>query len=321
MEITGELVLGRGAILQLELERAALLEEALGEPMSACALYERIARDSGDEAATRLANERLEALLEGNGCWERLRALLVERLPTLSSDRQLGERERIASICRDRLQDLAGCAEQLEAIAGLVTDRVHVWQQLQEIYAHELDRPADWLRVVEAELEAGPQPAREIGLRVGAARLLLDDARRPDGRDSGEAHLHYERVVALAPTHAEAVEVLAHHYAHTDRPRSVARVLEARIEHRDQLIRAPLQLEAHAAVVHLDVVTRVRLRAGALEERRVDGARRADEAARQRPFVAAEAPVAARLGDEHRAQVVGRHLEDRRLGVGRCIAA
>ena len=214
----------------MQLERASLLEEVLGEPLRACDLYDEILETHADTPEAATAATRLEALLEASGEWRRLRERLTRQLDGLDDEAQATLRERIAAICRDRLQDVAGCAEQLEAIAALAPDRVHVWQQLGEIYAHELDRPADWMRVVEAELATGAAPERERALRVAAARLLLDDDRRPADRDADEAYGHYERVLALHPTHAEAAEVLALHYAAVDRPEDTVRILERRLE-------------------------------------------------------------------------------------------
>ncbi len=213
----------------MHLERASLLEEVLGEPLLACDLYEEIIRTDGESDNAELASLRLESLLDSSGQWERLRDRLVARVGDLPEEEQATLRERIAAICLDRLHDIAGCANQLEAIAEIVTDRVHVWQQLGEIYARELDRPSDWLRVVEAELDAGPEPERELSLRVAAARLYLDDERRPGDRTVAEAYGHYERVLEIHPSHAEAAEVLAMHFAASGRPDETVRILESRL--------------------------------------------------------------------------------------------
>jgi tetratricopeptide (TPR) repeat protein len=218
-----------GRKLAMHLERASLLEEVLGEPLRACDLYEEIIQTYGETNEAATASLRLDSLLESSGQWERLRDRLVARVNDLRQEEQATLRERIAAICLDRLHDIAGCAEQLEAIAEIVTDRVHVWQQLGEIYAHQLDRPGDWLRVVEAELDADPTSERELSLRVAAARLCLDDERRPNDRDAVEAYGHYERVLALHPTHAEAAEVLAQHFSSEGRPAETVRILEQRL--------------------------------------------------------------------------------------------
>ena len=213
------------------LERATILEETLGESHAACDLYEEILQELGDTPAADTADHRLEALLEATGQWARLRDRLIERAASFPEDEEAALREQIATICRDRLHDTPACAEQLERIAELKSDRVHVWQQLADIYANELDRPADWLRVVEAELDSEPDAEREFNLRVNAARLCLDDARCPDGHDASEAYAHYERVLSLDPTHAEAAEVLAMHFASAGRSQDTARILSARLEH------------------------------------------------------------------------------------------
>lgn len=212
------------------LERATILEETLGEAHAACDLYEEILREQGDTPAADTADRRLESLLESTGQWARLRDRLEERAADLSVDEEATLREQIATISRDRLHDISACAEQLELIAPLKSDRVHIWQQLADIYANELDRPADWLRVVEAELESEPDAEREFNLRVNAARLCLDADRCPDGHDANEAYTHYERVLSFDPTHPEAAEVLAIHYASEGRSEDTARILSSRLE-------------------------------------------------------------------------------------------
>ncbi len=213
----------------MHLECASLLEEVLGEPLRAAELYEEIMRDCPNAEEAETASIRLEILFESNGLWERLRDRLISRVDGLPEDEEATLRERIAAICLDRLHDIAGCASQLEVIAGVVSDRVHVWQKLAELYANELDRPADWLRVTEAELETEPSAERELTLRVAAARLLLDDDRRPQQRDPSEAYPHYERVLALHPTHPEAAEVLALHFSSEGRHEDTVRILEERL--------------------------------------------------------------------------------------------
>lgn len=216
---------------EIDLERARLLEEALGETAEACDLLEAILGEFGEsesDAAVE-ADRRLEALLESTAQWGRLRDHLLSRAESLPPVEQIQLREQLATLCRDRLHDVAACAEQLEFIADTVTDRVHVWQQLEEIYGHQLDRPADWLRVVRAELECDPEPEREFMLRVGAARLCLDRDRRPRETETSEAYAHYERVIALEPGHPEASEVLALHYTNEGREADTLRILDGRL--------------------------------------------------------------------------------------------
>ena len=213
----------------MQLERASLFEEVLGEPLRAVELFEEIAREHDGSEEANVASQRLECVLESNGLWERLRDRLIARVDGLPEEEEATLRERIAAICIDRLHDIAGCASQLEVIADLVSDRVHVWQKLAELYAGDLDRPTDWLRVTEAELEAQPEADREVSLRIAAARLLLDDERRPEDRDSEEAYPHYERALELHPTHPEAAEVLAVQFSSAGRHEDTARILETRL--------------------------------------------------------------------------------------------
>lgn len=213
----------------LQLERARLHEENLGEPEVACDVYAALLADHPEAPSADEADQRLELLLESTGQWQRLKSHLAARADRLPAAEEATLRETLAVLCRDRLHDAGGCAEQLERVAALSPDRVHVWQQLEEIYAGPLDRPADWLRVVEAELDAGPDADRAMQLHIAAARLCLDAERRPEGRDEALAYEHYERVLALRPGHAEAAEVLALHFEKTDRPARAAEVLEGRL--------------------------------------------------------------------------------------------
>ena len=153
-----------------ELERAELLEEVLGRPHEACDVYEDLLQSVPDSAAAVLARARLESLCEATGQWPRLHRLLLARLTVTTEPERTALRERIAEICRDQLQDPVGCAAQLEAIAAAHPDRVSVWQQLQDLYMRVLERPADWLRVAEAELERrDPAPGSRCASRWAAS--------------------------------------------------------------------------------------------------------------------------------------------------------
>jgi len=211
------------------LERAQLLEEVLGQPHAACDVYASILETAPGSAAAVLARARLESLCEATGQWARLHQLLVARVADLPDAERTPLRERIAEICRDQLQDPAGCAAQLEAIAAAHPERVPVWQRLQDLYTRVLDRPDEWLRVAQAELASVPTPRRELALRVAIGRLLLDGARRPRDRSARDAIGHYERAHQLDPSHAEAAELLVGHYQRAERPADVARVLEAHL--------------------------------------------------------------------------------------------
>ena len=215
---------------EIHFERAQILEESLGETVQACDLYESIIRDFPQAEVAAPAAERLEFLLESSGEWTRLRTLLLGRLEDTSTTDRPALRERIAVLCRDRLRDFVGCAEQLEELAKVDDGDGHVWQQLEHIYAAELDRPADWLRVVEAELNTEPSNDREFTLRTTAARLFLDDERRPSGRNANEALPHFERIQEMDPAHEEATEYLAAHFQSQNRPEETARVLEDRLQ-------------------------------------------------------------------------------------------
>ncbi len=215
---------------KLHFERAQLLEESLNEPVQACDIYESITRDFPSSEVAATASQRLEFLLESSGEWTRLCTLLRGRVDDVSDEDRPALRERIAILCRDRLHDFVGCSEQLEELAKADEGDAQVWQQLEHIYAADLDRPADWLRVVEAELKTEPAREREFTLRTTAARLFLDETRRPEGRSASEALDHFIRVQEMDPAHEEATEYLADYFQKQGRPEETARILEDRLQ-------------------------------------------------------------------------------------------
>ncbi|MEZ4330923.1 MAG: tetratricopeptide repeat protein [Myxococcota bacterium] len=239
----------------LALERAQLLEEVLGRPEEACDVYASMVAESADAETADRARDRLEALCESTGQWVRLRELLEGRLAATPEPERTAIRLRLASICRDRLQDPAGCAGQLEAVVATRPERVEIWQQIQDLHLRVLDRPADWLRVAQAELSSVPTPRRELVLRIAMGRLLLDASRRPQHADLDDAIEHYERAFQLDPSHAEAAEVLARHYDRTHRPEELVRVLEAHLAQLDEARIADRDdLRLRLARVHLDAL-------------------------------------------------------------------
>ncbi|MHA7839004.1 MAG: tetratricopeptide repeat protein, partial [bacterium] len=217
--------------LAMHFERASLLEESLGEPLGACDLLEACTRESTSATLAREACDRLEELLESLGQWRRLRDLLLRRCDDgLPEDEECALRERIARLSAQRLQDLEHCAEQTEIVVRLAPTRLSAWQTLQTLYGGDLERPGDFLRATEGELAQSPPESRELTLRVAAARLLLDDERRPADRERAEAHAHHARVLEIDPGHGEAAEALADHHEREGRPQAAARVLRMRLE-------------------------------------------------------------------------------------------
>lgn len=227
VELLGELAIRAsdpGKRATLELERASLLEEALGAFDEAADLLGDLAsREELGELSAR-AGDRLERLLERSGEWEQLRERLESRIGDADDEARLALHEELAHLCRDRLNDRNGCVAHLEAAGELAPDRANVWHTLSLLYS-ELDRPADQLRVIEAELALDVDRERETMLHARAAQLARD---LPDEEE--RCSRHYERLLELEPGHAEASEYLIAHYEREGSAGDIVRLLEARLE-------------------------------------------------------------------------------------------
>jgi len=207
-----------------DFERAVLLEEALRGLSEARSLYASLADDTANLPVATQASCRLERLLESAGDWVALRARLESDIGRGTAEDDLQLHERIAALCRDRLADRDGCATHLEQAGRLRPDLGHIWRSLALIY-QEQGSSEDLLRVLEAELATGPDPQRELLLRVRAARLWTEQSDA-----ESRAHEHYERALELDPGHPEAAEHLIDHYESEGRDADLIVLLERRLE-------------------------------------------------------------------------------------------
>jgi tetratricopeptide (TPR) repeat protein len=247
----------------IDLERAVILEESLGEQEAARDLYTELADRCEDAATATGAASRLERLLERRGDWSTLRERLERALGNGSEDEDLELHDRLAAICRDRLADREGCAKHLEAIGERRPEHADTWRRLGLLY-HELERPDDLLRVLRAEIASNPEAERELVVRARAARLCSERAGESDASDPRlleEARAHYERVLDLDAAHSEATEFLIDHYQSEDRPDDVIRLLRGRLE---------TTSEGERASGDLGLRTSLRLRIADLMAERLD---------------------------------------------------
>jgi tetratricopeptide (TPR) repeat protein len=215
----------------LDLERAILLEESIGDEPAALALLEQLADGGADPSVATLAGARIERLLERRGDWPVLRARLEAALEAGDGSDALVLHERLAALCRDRLADRETAIAHLEAIGAADASRGQVWQDLAQLY-EELDRTDDWLRAVRAELATRPPAERALVLHARAARLAVERVGAADADPEAmreRARDHYEHVLEIDPGHSEASEYLIAFYELQDRPEDVARLLEARL--------------------------------------------------------------------------------------------
>lgn len=209
----------------LELERAMLLEESIGDEDAALALLLQLATSRDEPSVAALADERILRLLERRGDWPALRERIETSLGAGSDADDLELHGRLAAICRDRIGDRDGCILHLEAIGKLDPARSDVWSDLAPLY-EEQGREGDMLRVMQAELANEPEPDRALVLHTRAARV---HAGREDDGDAALARNHYEQVLALDATHSEASEYLIDAYTIEDRPEDVAQLLDDRL--------------------------------------------------------------------------------------------
>ncbi|MCG8591995.1 MAG: tetratricopeptide repeat protein, partial [Proteobacteria bacterium] len=213
-------VSARAALL---LERATLLEDALGDADGARQLYERLSAADVPTETREPAAERLARLLERSGDWSRLRELLEAGLEGTAPEAEWQARQRLAALCRDRQNDSEGCITHLEAAGRLRADHVPTWHSLALLYEAS-DRHADLLRVIEAELACEPEAQRETALRVRAADLaenVLGDVDR--------ACVHHERVLQIDPGNTKACEFLVQFHTRAENHQDVRRLLGGRL--------------------------------------------------------------------------------------------
>jgi tetratricopeptide (TPR) repeat protein len=205
---------------QIELERAGLLLEPMRALPEARALLAALA--AGGTGVAQAAETRLLTLLEQERDWPALAAALEARIGRCSRAEAAELRQRLALLRRDRLNDPAGAAVQLEAAIALEPGRVDWIQGLALLY-QTLDRPEDQARALELELpHADPERARLLHHRLAelAAGRLADPAR---------AERHWKALLALDPASVPALEFLTRRLEDEQRHAELAEVLRARL--------------------------------------------------------------------------------------------
>ncbi|MFB0979236.1 MAG: hypothetical protein QMC73_16360, partial [Myxococcota bacterium] len=208
----------------MNLERAALLEQTLGAFDEARDVLTALANTCEVPEMAVEANAQLEQLLNRCGDWEALRELLTKRLGVGNDNADLAHHEKLARLCRDRLDDPDGSIEHFEAAGKLAPERHAIWQSLSILYS-DVDRNEDVLRVTECELALDLDAERETMLCTRATRL---SAKLP-GRTQG-ASKHYERLLAIDPGHAEATEFLLDFYERENQPEKMVALLRSRLD-------------------------------------------------------------------------------------------
>ncbi len=212
-----------GARERAALERAVLLEERLDRIEEARECYGELALAATQAAVAGEASRRLESLLERCGAWDALREHL-ETQP-LEAELELSRRLRLARLCRDRLGDAEAAIGHFRRAAEILPTQPGIWRELAALL-EATGRHDELMGVLEAELETGPEPERELALRAGAAALAAGPLADPT-----RARAHYERVLELDPVHPTAAEYLITCWERDGRHAAVLRLLRARLDH------------------------------------------------------------------------------------------
>ncbi|HIG72911.1 MAG TPA: tetratricopeptide repeat protein [Myxococcales bacterium] len=208
----------------IELERAALLEQTLGAFDEARDVLTELANVCEVPEMAVEANAQLERLLNRCGDWEALRELLTKRLGVGNDNADLALHEKLARLCRDRLDDRDGSIEHFEAAGKLAPERHAIWQSLSILYS-DVDRNEDVLRVTERELALDLDAERETMLCTRATRLSAELPGQTQG-----ASKHYERLLAIDPGHAQATEFLLDFYERENQPEKMVVLLRRRLD-------------------------------------------------------------------------------------------
>jgi tetratricopeptide (TPR) repeat protein len=203
-------------------ERAVLLEDSLRELQAAQGVYRKLADDDADPDVQDQARQRLEALLERSGDWQALRERLERDLAQAALPKQASLHLRLSRLAGDRLGDRELAVQHLESVCQLDPACIEAWQRLARIYTED-SQTGDLVRVLEGELETGPEPERELALRSRAARLHVENA-APE-----RAEVHFRRLLALCPCHEEAVAFLTARYEDQEQHEALADLLEGRL--------------------------------------------------------------------------------------------
>jgi tetratricopeptide (TPR) repeat protein len=211
----------------IELEAAELLDGTLADLARARERYAALADSAADPQVRDQATERLEALLERTGDFRGLYEHLERGLGSAQGLEAVAQHERLAHIAAGRLGEAEQAALHLEAAAGIAPERADLWSRLGGLY-EQLGRPEDILRVHHAELATEPPAERELVLHARSGALR---AQQPGAEDVAE--IHYRRVLALCPSHAEAVEFLSERFEREGRAQELADLLATRLERVD----------------------------------------------------------------------------------------
>ncbi|BDG06593.1 tetratricopeptide repeat protein [Anaeromyxobacter oryzae] len=204
---------------QRTFKAAEVLDERLGRAADATALLREALRVDPDLLPARAA---LERILEREGQWGPLCALLEEDAPRLDSPAEAAAHLfRIARLREERLGDLAGAAELYRRILALAPEsrvalpalssaltRLGRWEELAEVLAREAAVAVD--------------PRRRVSLLQRRAEVLDEHVEDPE-----PARVAWEDVRVAAPDHLPALRALGRLHARAGRWEALAEMFRA----------------------------------------------------------------------------------------------
>lgn len=222
------------ARLAAQLELAQLATEKLKKPALAVDAFREVLAIDGDHEGALAALERLYQATQAHAALADIYARRAAQPGDAAT--QLGYLTKLAQLCSGELDDAARAIETWRKVLALqpthlrareMLRRLYVarqaWDELQALFADE-ERLDECARLFERQaVESAGELQLELWLR--AARLWRTPLERRD-----LAQRAFERALALAPAHVEAIAALAALYEESGEHRKLAGVLALQIE-------------------------------------------------------------------------------------------
>ncbi|HEX6765953.1 MAG TPA: tetratricopeptide repeat protein, partial [Polyangiaceae bacterium] len=201
----------------LRAEAADILEMYLGDGAGARAMVEQILAEDPAHVA---ANDQLARLCERAGDHAGVVKVLERRAQALRGDERLRVLCRIAELHELNLNDDAGAQKRYEAVLDVDSRNVEALRGLDRLFS-KAGRFQDLLLNLNQQIEAAATPRQKIALWERAAAIHEEEFLNAE-----KAAYALEQVLAIDPTHENALAGLVRHYRALQRWEDVATLLE-----------------------------------------------------------------------------------------------
>jgi tetratricopeptide (TPR) repeat protein len=202
-------------------DAGALAREG-GDAHRAVDLYRR-ALDTQERYAA--AEGALEALLPEVGDWDALRELKDARLSRASGEQAVALALELAALCQERLMMPDDALEYYQRVLKVSPGHDLAFERASAVLREQM-RAAELCELIEGYLDAADlSDARREALSLEVARLATEEG------DVSLAIKHLNAVLALTPTHAEALTALARLYESEEKWEEAAATLKRALEH------------------------------------------------------------------------------------------